>query len=34
MARSAVTWWLPGWAGRTQVERVDLYTRSSLYVLF
>jgi len=25
---------LPGWQGRTQVERVDLYTRVSLYLLF
>jgi len=25
---------LPGWRGRTQVERVDLYTRGSLYLLF
>jgi two-component system sensor histidine kinase DesK len=24
---------VPGWAGRTQVERVEFYTRSSLYVL-
>ncbi len=34
MARSAaMRWVLPGWAGRTQVERVEFYTRSSLFFL-
>ena len=34
MARSEPRNWLPGWAGRTQVERVELYTRASLFVIF
>ena len=34
MAPSAASKWLmPGWAGRTQVERVEFYTRSSLFFL-
>ncbi len=31
--RAASKWLLPGWAGRTQVERVEFYTRSSLFFL-
>src|SRR4051812_29114117 len=34
MARSEPRNWLPGWAGRTQVQRVELYTRASLFVIF
>ena len=30
---AAIRWLLPGWARRTQVERVEFYTRSSLFFL-
>jgi two-component system, NarL family, sensor histidine kinase DesK len=26
--------WLPGWSGRSDVQRVELYTRGSLFLLF
>ncbi|WP_148573987.1 sensor histidine kinase [Nocardioides caldifontis] len=34
MARNVASSWAPGWAGRTQAERIRLYTLASLYAGF